>query len=74
MFIGLFIRLGAHDKFKDFVDKYESVLKVLLARSPQMIFIHFHFLLEDTQLLQRFIHIVHAQVSQLLTVNPTTRT
>ncbi|XP_019853444.1 PREDICTED: E3 ubiquitin-protein ligase HACE1-like [Amphimedon queenslandica] len=49
------------DKFDEFVSKYESVLKVLLARCPKMIFVHFHFLLENNQLLQRFIHIVHAQ-------------
>lgn len=46
----------------EFVDKYEAVLKVLLARNPQLIFAHFHFLLEGTELLIRFIHIVHAQV------------
>ena len=30
-------------------------------RSPQLIFAHFHFLLEHTHLLTRFVHIVHAQ-------------
>ena len=55
-------RSGLHSRFLEFVDIYEPVLKVLLARCPQLIFAHFHFLLESTELLRRFIHIVHAQV------------
>ena len=46
----------------EFVNKYEAVLKVLLARNPKLIFAHFHFLLEGTELLMQFMHIVHAQV------------
>eukprot|EP00731_Ephydatia_muelleri_P024575 Em0016g846a len=52
---------GLLPRFLDFINKYESVLKVLLARNPQLIFAHFHFLLEDTELLTRFMHIVHTQ-------------
>eukprot|EP00731_Ephydatia_muelleri_P037028 Em0381g2a len=55
---------GLLPRFLDFINKYEAVLKVLLARNPQLIFAHFHFLLEDTELLTRFMHIVHTQVSQ----------
>ena len=33
-----------------------------MCRNPQLIFAHFHFLLEDTELLTRFMHIVHTQV------------
>ena len=32
-----------------------------LCRDPQLIFAHFHFLLETEGLLLRFMHIVHAQ-------------
>ena len=47
-----------------------SMVKILLLpslsflsrlRNPQLIFAHFHFLLEDMELLTRFMHIVHAQ-------------
>jgi E3 ubiquitin-protein ligase HACE1 len=44
-----------------FINKYETVLKILLARNPQLIFAHFHFLLESEDLLLRFMHIVHTQ-------------
>lgn len=53
---------GLLPRFKTFVNKYDPALKILLARNPQLIFAHFHFLLESTELLSRFIHIVHAQV------------
>ena len=33
----------------------------LLPRNPQLIFAHFHFLLDDPDLLTCFMHIVHAQ-------------
>ena len=33
----------------------------LHSRNPQLIFAHFHFLLDDPALLTRFMHIVHAQ-------------
>eukprot|EP00731_Ephydatia_muelleri_P036853 Em0338g4a len=52
---------GLLPRFLDFINKYEAVLKVLLARNPQLIFAHFHFLLEDTELLTHFMHIVHTQ-------------
>ncbi len=34
---------------------------IQIIRNPQLIFAHFHFLLEDMELLTRFMHIVHAQ-------------
>ncbi|XP_064396022.1 E3 ubiquitin-protein ligase HACE1-like [Halichondria panicea] len=52
---------GLLPRFLEFINKYENVLKVLLARNPQLIFAHFHFLLEEMELMQRFVHIIHAQ-------------
>ncbi len=51
-------------RFKAFVEKYDHVLKILLAKNPQMIFAHFHFLLESTELLSRFMHVVRTQVCE----------
>ncbi|KAL5484437.1 hypothetical protein EMCRGX_G020940 [Ephydatia muelleri] len=41
-----------------------TTLQRASGRNPQLIFAHFHFLLEDTELLTHFMHIVHTQVSQ----------
>ncbi|XP_065916670.1 E3 ubiquitin-protein ligase HACE1-like isoform X2 [Dysidea avara] len=53
--------LEVYPPFEDFIDKYEKVLRVLLARNPLLIFEHFHFLLEYPSLLKRFMHIVREQ-------------
>ena len=37
---------------------------VCVCRDPQLIFAHFHFLLETEGLLLRFMHIIHAQPFQ----------
>ena len=40
---------------------YVCVIPHHCHRDPQLIFAHFHFLLETEDLLLRFMHIVHAQ-------------
>ncbi|KAM3855557.1 E3 ubiquitin-protein ligase HACE1 isoform 2-T2 [Vipera latastei] len=48
-------------RFIEFVCKNDNVLKCFVNRNPEIIFDHFHFLLECPELMSRFMHIIKAQ-------------
>ncbi|XP_025021271.1 E3 ubiquitin-protein ligase HACE1 isoform X3 [Python bivittatus] len=48
-------------RFIEFVCKHDNVLKCFVNRNPEIIFDHFHFLLECPELMSRFMHIIKAQ-------------
>lgn len=48
-------------RFIEFVCQHNKELKLLVARSPEVIFDHFHFLLECPELMSQFLHIIRAQ-------------
>ena len=47
-----------HPMMARFVTRHETVLKMLLAKNPTLIFAHFHFLLEHHELLPKFMQII----------------
>ncbi|KAL5009519.1 hypothetical protein ScPMuIL_011824 [Solemya velum] len=48
-------------RFIEFVCRHNQVLKSLVGRNPQVIFEHFHFLLECPELMSQFLHIIKSQ-------------
>jgi E3 ubiquitin-protein ligase HACE1 len=53
--------LNTSPRFIEFVCRHDTVLKHLVRTNPEVIFKHFHFLLDCPELMSRFLHIVKAQ-------------